>query len=113
PEVVAGLEKFRLHGKKIFIVTNSDFHYTKMLLDYAINPYLKSHKSWLDLFEIIVVSAQKPRFFYDSLNFLKVNPTDGSMVNQSEPLTNGVYQGGSADAFTKDFSLPGDEILYI
>lgn len=113
PQVVAGLEKFRLHGKKVFIVTNSDFHYTKLLLDYAINPYLKNYKSWLELFEIVVVSAQKPRFFYDSLNFLKVNPTDGSMVNQSQPLANGVYQGGSADAFTKDFSLQGDEILYI
>ncbi len=111
--VVAGLEKFKLHGKKIFIVTNSDFHYTKLLLDYAINPFLKNHKSWQELFEIVVVSAQKPRFFFDNLNFLKVNPVDGSMVNYGDPLTNGVYQGGSADAFTKDFSLPGDEILYI
>lgn len=111
--VVAGLEKFKLHGKKVFIVTNSDFHYTKLLLDYAINPFLKNHKSWQDLFEIVVVSAQKPRFFFDNLKFLKVNTEDGSMVNYSDPLANGVYQGGSADAFTKDFSLPGDEILYI
>lgn len=113
PNVVEGLEKFKLHGKKIFIVTNSDFHYTKLLLDYAITPFLKSHKSWLDLFELVVTSAQKPRFFYDNLNYLKVNPNDGSMVNYHDKLAAGVFQGGSADAFTRDFDLNGDEILYI
>jgi len=112
-EVVAGLEKYKRHGKKIFIVTNSDFHYTKLLLDYAINPFLKEHKSWLDLFEVIVTSAQKPRFFYDDLKYLKVNPSDGTMTNQYDKLSPGVYQGGSATVFTKDLGLDGDEILYI
>lgn len=113
PSVVSGLEKFKLHGKKIFIVTNSDFSYTKLLLDYAINPFLKLHTSWIELFEIVVVSAQKPRFFFDNLHFLKVNPENGTMQNHGTALVPGIYQGGSADAFTKDFSLPGDEILYI
>lgn len=113
PAVVAGLEKFRLHGKKIFIVTNSDFYYTKMLLDYAITPFLKGYKHWSELFEIIVVSAQKPRFFYDNLSFLKVNLADGNMQNLNDPLGPGIYQGGSANAFTRDFNLQGDEILYI
>lgn len=113
PDLVAGLEKFKQHGKKIFIVTNSDFHYTKLLLEYAINPFLKNHKSWLDLFEIVITSAQKPRYFYDNLKYLKVNPVDGSMINHDGPLTTGVFQGGSANAFTGDFDLQGDEILYI
>jgi HAD superfamily 5'-nucleotidase-like hydrolase len=113
PETVEGLEKFKLHGKKIFIVTNSDFHYTKLLLDYAINPFLKNHKSWLDLFEIVVTFAQKPRYFYDNLKYLKIKPDDGSMVNHNDRLSAGVYQGGSAQVFTADFDLQGDEILYI
>ncbi len=113
PDMVAGLEKFKKHGKKIFIVTNSDFHYTKLLLDYAITPFLKDHKSWLDLFEIIVTSAQKPRFFHDDLKYLKVNPADGTMTNVNEKLVPGVYQGGSAQVFTRDLGLEGDEILYI
>lgn len=113
PDVVAGLEKFKKHGKKIFIVTNSDFHYTKLLLDYAINPFLKDHKSWDELFEITVTSGQKPRFFFDDLKYLKVNPNDGTMTNYYEKLSPGVYQGGSANVFTKDLDLEGDEILYI
>ncbi len=112
-DLVAGLEKFKKHGKKIFIVTNSDFFYTKLLLDYAINPFLKEHNSWLDLFEIVVTNGQKPRFFYDDLRYLRVNPVDGTMSNVNDKLTQGVYQGGSAQVFTKDLELEGDEILYI
>lgn len=113
PAVVAGLEKFRRHGKKIFVLTNSDYAYTKLLLDYAISPYLKEHKSWMDLFEIIITFAQKPRFFYDNLKFLKVNPADGTMTNTEAKFGPGIYQGGCAEVFTKDLGLEGDEILYV
>ena len=71
------------------------------------------HKSWQDLFEFTVTLAQKPRFFYDNLKFLKVNPDDGTMVNHWDKLVPGIYQGGCAEIFTKDLGLEGDEILYI
>lgn len=112
-ETVHGLEKYKKHGKKIFVLTNSDFHYSKLLLDYAINPFLKEHDSWEDLFEFVITSAQKPRFFYDRLRFLKINPADGSMTNMEESLKPGIYQGGCATIFTNDLKLSPDEILYI
>lgn len=111
--VVRGLEKFRKHGKKIFVLTNSDFAYTKLLLDYAINPFLKDFKSWLDIFEVVITFAQKPKFFYDSGKYLRVDPTNGTMTNMDEKLSPGVYQGGNALKFTQDFGLDGDDILYI
>jgi HAD superfamily 5'-nucleotidase-like hydrolase len=113
PVLVTNLERFKKHGKKVFIVTNSDFEYTKLLLDYAINPYLKEHRTWMDLFELTITSAQKPRFFFDNLKFLKVNPADGTMLNHYDKLVPGVYQGGCATMFTNDLGLEGDEILYI
>jgi HAD superfamily 5'-nucleotidase-like hydrolase len=112
-DLVSGLEKYRRHGKKLFIVTNSDFHYTKLLLDYAILPFLKEHKHWSDLFEFVITSAQKPRFFYDKLKYLKVEPETGLMSNVDEKLTPGIYQSGDAVKFTTDLGLQGDEILYI
>lgn len=112
-EVVRGLEKFKKHGKKIFVVTNSDFSYSKLLLDYAINPFLKEHKSWVDLFEMVITLAQKPKFFYDDGKYLRVNPADGTMTNLDEKLSSGVYQGGGARKFTEDLNLNGDDILYI
>ncbi|MBX2988403.1 MAG: HAD-IG family 5'-nucleotidase [Bdellovibrionaceae bacterium] len=111
--VVRALEKYKKHGKKIFIITNSDYHYTKLLLDYAITPFLKENKSWLDLFEFVITFASKPRFFYENARFLRVNPHDGTMTNMNEKLTPGMYQGGNAKQFTTELGLDGDDILYI
>lgn len=113
PHLVEGLEKFRRHGKKIFVLTNSDYHYTKLLLDYAVQPFLKEHKSWRDLFEIIITFASKPKFFYENQKYLRVNPEDGTMTNMEGKLTPGIYQGGNAKKFTSDLGLDGDDILYI
>ncbi len=113
PEVAKGLERYKLHGKKIFILTNSDYHYTKALLDYAINPFLENHKSWQELFDYTITSARKPRFFFDKLGFLKVNPLDGTMTNYDADLVPGIYQGGCTDLFEKSLKISGDDILYI
>ncbi|MFZ4404077.1 MAG: HAD-IG family 5'-nucleotidase [Pseudobdellovibrionaceae bacterium] len=112
-QVVHGLEKFKKHGKKIFVLTNSDYYYTKLLLDYAVAPFLKDHKSWTDLFEFIITFAQKPKFFYEENKYLKVDPIDGSMTNFDSKLVPGIYQGGGAKKFTTDLDLQGDDILYI
>ncbi len=112
-KLVQNLEKYRKHGKKIFVLTNSDFHYTKLLLDYAITPFLKDCASWKELFEFTITLAQKPRFFYENQKFLIVNPEDGSMTNLEGKLVPGIYQGGNAKKFTEQLELQGDDILYI
>lgn len=111
--LVDGLKHFIHHGKKIFILTNSEYSYTKLLLDYAITPFLKKGESWRDLFEFVITLANKPRFFYDNLRFLAVNPENGSMSNIIGPMVPGMYQGGNAKKFAEDLKVRGDEILYI
>lgn len=113
PNVVEGLKRFIRHGKKIFILTNSEYYYTKLLLDYALGPFLDKGESWQDLFEYTITLANKPRFFYDKLRFLKINPANGNMMNIVGSITPGIYQGGNASKFTDDLDLMGDEILYI
>ncbi len=113
PKVVEGLKRFLRHGKKIFILTNSEYYYTKLLLEYAINPFLNDGQSWQDLFEYTITLANKPRFFYDNLRFLKIDSATGCMTNITGNITPGVYQGGHASKFTDDLALNGDEILYI
>ncbi len=113
PEVAAGIERLKKHGKKVFVLTNSYFPYTKLLLDYTINPFLTKHKSWLDLFEIVITGSQKPRFFQDDLPFLRIDPKTGLMTNESKDLTHGVFQGGNAQTFTGQLGLSGEDILYI
>lgn len=111
--VVDGLKHFIRHDKRIFILTNSDYSYTKLLLDYAISPFLDKGETWHDLFEFVITLANKPRFFYDSMRFLSVNPENGTMTNINGSITPGVYQGGNAKKFTEDLNIGGDEILYI
>lgn len=112
-EVVEGLKRYIKHGKKIFILTNSEFLYTKLLLEYAIDPFLEKGKTWLDLFEYVITIANKPRFFYDNLKFLSIDPSNGTMTNTQGKILPGVYQGGCATKFTDDLEMNGDEILYI
>ncbi|RUR20708.1 5'-nucleotidase [Legionella sp. km535] len=111
--VVEGLKHFIRHGKKIFILTNSEYTYTKLLLDYAITPFLNKGETWRDLFEYVITLANKPRFFYDNLRFLSVNPENGTMTNVTGAIIPGVYQGGNAKKFTEQLNVSGDEILYI
>jgi len=114
PEVVSGLQRYIRHNKKIFILTNSDFNYTKLLLEYAIDPFLEDGKTWRDLFEFVITSAGKPRFFYDKLKFLRIDPDTGLMSNLgTDKLSPGVYQGGCATQFTDDLELSPDQILYV
>lgn len=113
PAVIQGLERYKKHGKGLFIVTNSDFHYSKALLDYAVNPYLKEHKNWMELFDYVITSARKPRFFFDNQNFLKVNPEDGTLTNYDAQLVPGIYQGGCATLFETSLGLHGEDILYV
>jgi HAD superfamily 5'-nucleotidase-like hydrolase len=113
PESVAALENFKSYGKKLWVVTNSDYDYTRLLLDFAITPYLKKHESWRDLFDLTITAASKPRFFTDRLPFLAIDPDTGLMKNHYGPVTQGLYQGGCANTLQKDHGLSGEQILYL
>jgi len=112
-EVVEGIRRYIRYGKKFFLLTNSQYNYTDILLKYAINPFLNEGKSWQDLFDFVITLANKPRFFYDNLKFFSVNPRDGTMSNTYGTIVPGIYQGGNARKFTEDLKINGDEILYI
>lgn len=113
PEVVSLFERYKRYGKKLLVITNSDYTYTKLLLDYTINPFLKEHSDWSELFEITVTLASKPRFFTVKTPFLAIDPATGLMRNNEGKITKGIYQGGFAGRLQKDLGLEGDEILYL
>jgi len=112
-DVVNGIKRFIQFGKQFFILTNSDYHYTKQLLKITIEPFLDPGQTINDLFPYIITLANKPRFFYDNLSFLQVHQDLELMSNMQGPIQPGIYQGGNAKKFTKDLNLQDDEILYI
>lgn len=113
PEIVNVLERYKKHGKKLLVITNSDFKYTKLLLDHTMNPFLKDHKSWTELFDITITLASKPRFFNTSAPYLSIDSSTGLMSNAEGKIEKGIYQGGWAGKLQKDLGLEGDEILYL
>jgi hypothetical protein len=112
-KIVEALECFKKHGKKLWVVTNSDFEYSKLLLDYSITPFLKEHKHWSHLFNLVVTSASKPRFFTDKMPLLQIDPATGLMKNHHGKVEDGIYQGGNAQHIQKSSGLSGEQILYL
>ncbi len=105
--MIEAIKKFKKHGKRFFVLTNSDYKYTETLLNYSF-----PNQEWKELFDWTIVSAKKPRFFYDDLDFLKINE-NGSLENWQKPLEKGIYQGGCAKKFVSYLDLDESSILYV
>lgn len=114
PKVAQLMERLKRHGKQVLIITNSDYNYTKILLDYAITPFLKDHKDWKELFDVTITKSMKPKFFIGREEFLKIDPETGLMSNYSGKIEKGgIYQGGNASQLVQDFGLEGEDVLYL
>ncbi|MEA1910467.1 MAG: HAD-IG family 5'-nucleotidase, partial [Spirochaetota bacterium] len=113
PKVPELMERYLDYGKKLIIITNSDYDYTKILLDYALNPYWKKYKKWEDVFDLVITLADKPGFFEHPGRFLKIDQKTGQMTNHIGSVAKGIYQGGWFQKLQDDLGVPGSEILYI
>ncbi|EQC46553.1 HAD-IG family 5'-nucleotidase [Bacteriovorax sp. Seq25_V] len=113
PNIVKLLERFKRFGKKLMVITNSEWWWTKKLMEYTINPFLEEGEDWKDLFEIVVCLAGKPRFFTSKNMFLNIDPETGLMSNAEGKITEGIFQGGWAGKLQDDLGLDGEEILYV
>jgi HAD superfamily 5'-nucleotidase-like hydrolase len=50
-------------GKKLLVITNSEWAYTRAMLGYAFDRHLPDGMTFRQLFDLIIVGAAKPRFF--------------------------------------------------
>ena len=112
-ELASHLEYYKSSGKTLIIITNSDYPYCKLLMDYAIKPFLKKYSCWSKLFDITITFSRKPHFFTTSSPMLKINPENGTMSNHFGPILNGIYQGGSAGQLQQSLGHANHEILYL
>ena len=63
-------------GKKLMLVTNSEWAYTKAMMTFAFDPFLGG-KTWRELFDVVIVGARKPEFFSGHAPFFEVATEDG------------------------------------
>ncbi|GJU43228.1 5'-nucleotidase domain-containing protein 4 isoform X1 [Tanacetum coccineum] len=66
-------------GKKLLLITNSDYIYTDKMMRHSFNRFLPNDMNWRDLFEMVIVSARKPEFFQMSHPLYEVVTSDGLM----------------------------------
>ncbi|MDH4145989.1 MAG: HAD-IG family 5'-nucleotidase [Acidimicrobiia bacterium] len=102
-------------GKKLLLVTNSDWGYTQAMAEYTLDPVLPGGLRWRDLFALVIVEAAKPRFFSGrNAVFRLVDEAGGLFEPHRGPLREGeVYLGGDALAVERSLGLAGDQLLYV
>ena len=101
-------------GKKLVLVTNSEWSYTNAMMAYAFDRFLPSGMGWRGLFDLVIVGARKPEFFVSHAPFLEVATADGLLAPSVGDLKpGGAYFGGSAAGLERALGLHGDEILYV
>ncbi|MFC1610259.1 HAD-IG family 5'-nucleotidase [Myxococcota bacterium] len=101
-------------GKKLLLITNSDWPYTRDMMAFALDPYLPGGMTWRDLFDLIIVSAHKPDFFSSRSPLLEVVDESGLLKPaQDGPASGRVYFGGNASIVEEYLGLSGQQILYV
>lgn len=101
-------------GKKLMVITNSEWFYTNFMMKYAIERHLPDGMSWRELFEIVVVSARKPAFFQNDQPIFEVVDNDGRLKPVVGTIERGkAYLGGTASHVEDGLGLDGERILYV
>lgn len=113
PELAQTLLDQRAAGRKLLLITNSDWPYTRTMMSFVLDRFL-DQGSWKDLFHLIIVSACKPEFFSSVRPIYEVVSDDGLLRPWNKELLGGkVYAGGDAGKVEAHLSASGEEILYV
>jgi HAD superfamily 5'-nucleotidase-like hydrolase len=114
PETPFALLDQRHAGKKLLLITNSEWDYTRSMMEYAFDKFLPGKMTWRELFEVVIVSARKPAFFSTRSPLFSLATEEGLLSPSPMGLKgSGIYLGGNALLIEEYLGLSGDEILYV
>ena len=131
PNIFPMLQEFKRAGKKTFLLTNSLWEYTMVVMNYLEGRKAGSAASglkWADYFDVVIVGGNKPAFLVDdrgSLALFRLDSKTGDLQNvDSLPVTENdardflaqgkFFQGGNAPTLHKLLGLTsGDRLLYV
>jgi len=103
PNLAPALDRWRRGGKKLFLATNSDWHFTNGVLGHLLDGRDDAHPRWTDYFDLICVSTRKPAFFMETPPPV---PIEGSGCAHA-------FTGGNADWLERTLEATGEEVLYV
>ncbi|XP_037306393.2 5'-nucleotidase domain-containing protein 3 [Pungitius pungitius] len=104
----AVLKKLSEHGKKMFLITNSPFDFVDRGMNYIVG------KDWQDLFDVVIVQADKPGFFNDRRKpFRRVTDKGALLWDRIHRLEKGkIYKQGNLYEFLRLTGWRGSKVLY-
>jgi 5'-nucleotidase len=102
-------------GKRLLLITNSDWAYTRAMMSYAFDRFLPSPMKWRELFDLIIVDARKPGFFSGRQASYQVTDEEQGLLrpHRGDLKPGGVFVGGDAQLVESSLGLSGAEILYL
>lgn len=115
PDVAGTLQEQRAAGKKLVLITNSDWAYTREMMPYCFDRFIDGEDTWRSLFDVVIVSANKPSFFTETNPIYRVVDEEESLLlPHYGPLEQGhVYFGGNARLVESSLELDGGQPLYV
>ncbi|XP_009588769.1 uncharacterized protein LOC107800665 isoform X2 [Nicotiana tabacum] len=138
--IVPMLKMLRESGRATFLVTNSLWDYTNIVMNFLCGPSPSDGSStsrydWLRYFDIVITGSAKPGFFHDEnrANLFEVEPESGMLINTDngtpmaqvgstsirlplKSLKKGcrIYQGGNVGHLHKLLSIESSsQVLYV
>ena len=115
PGLAEALHRFRSSGKRLFLLTNSDWTYTNPVMSYLLDGTLPAYPSWRNFFDVVIVSGAKPAFFTEDRPFVELDAAGEPLPRMTDgPFSRGrVYSGGNVREFEERAKARGAEVLYI
>jgi FMN phosphatase YigB (HAD superfamily) len=112
PELAPTLHKLRSAGKKLFLLTNSQWPYTDAMMRYLLEGFMPEYPQWRNFFDVVVCTACKPAFFQERRPLME---RDGQQVRPASfPLERGrIYEGGNLHDLERGLGITGDQVLYV
>lgn len=115
PEMPLALLDQKHAGKRLILITNSEWSYGTQILAFAMDPFLPGEMTWRDVFDVRFFAARKPAFFSAEMPVFRVVDRDEGLLRPHVgPVeTGGEYVGGSAALVEDSFDLQGEDVLYV
>ncbi|XP_051124011.1 uncharacterized protein LOC127246598 [Andrographis paniculata] len=137
--IVPMLKMLRDSGRSTFLVTNSLWDYTNIVMNFlcgqrAVDGASSLNFDWLKYFDVVITGSAKPRFFHDEIrsSLFEVDPESGMLLNTDNgtpmpqvdsslrlPLKRSdknsqVFQGGNVGHLHKLLSIESSsQVLYV
>ena len=73
PKLHSMLSSLRANGRKLLLLTNSDFSFVDVGMRHMLRSQLPCPADWPSLFDVVVVAAQRPAWFTDDAPFRSYN----------------------------------------